>query len=82
MGALTDTAVPVFLHHIDSDLKRDHNTEHIHADDIPCFQQWTITISRLFSIQAIRANSSNLSAIQASLYTQIPFTFVPRTLLL
>jgi hypothetical protein len=38
MGALTDTAVPVFLHHIDFDLKRDHNTEHINADDIPSFQ--------------------------------------------
>jgi hypothetical protein len=77
--------VPVFLHHIDFDLKRDHNSEDFNADDVPSLQHWMIPMSRLFSIQAICANPSNFEVFgDPSLFAHPSFLSrsVPSALLL
>jgi hypothetical protein len=69
--------VPVFLHHIDFDLKRYHNSEDFNANDFPSLQHWTIPLSRLFFIQAMCANPSNLPSFWRSksfCTPKVPFT--------
>ncbi|CAO3675659.1 unnamed protein product [Umbelopsis vinacea] len=69
--------VPVFLHHIDLDLKRYHNSQDFNAENFPSLQHWTIRLSRLFSIKAICANPSNLRSFWRSksfCTPKIPFT--------